>query len=82
VVVPSGIHSLRRINMCNKKRQFVGAFVFAAMMAVAMPLSAEEGTPGPGGPSASICGFLNGILLKSNAPEAVGQKLLGLFGCA
>lgn len=65
--------------MRNNKRQFVGAFVMAAMMSVALPLSADTG---PGGPEASVCGFIDGIMLKSNAPEAVGRILYNLFGCS
>jgi hypothetical protein len=66
----------------RNKRQLVGGFVLAAMMAVAMPLSAEDGRPGPGGPEASICGFLNGIFMKANMPAAVERKLLSLFSCS
>ena len=63
----------------RNKRQFVGAFVVAAMMSVALPLSADEG--GPGGPNASTCAFLNGILMKTNAPEAVGKIFEKIFSC-
>jgi hypothetical protein len=67
--------------MRNNKRQFVGGLVLAAMMATAMPLSADT-VPGPGGPDSSICGFVSGVLIRANAPEAIGKILLGIFGCA
>jgi hypothetical protein len=60
-------------------RQFVGAFVLAAMMAAllgtASPASADSGAPG--GPSKGTCGFLQGILYKM--PPDVAAALAPLF---
>jgi hypothetical protein len=61
----------------RNKRQLVGGFVLAAMMSVAMPLSASGG----GDTETSKCAFLNGIFMKANMPDAVEAKLLALFGC-
>jgi hypothetical protein len=60
----------------RNKRQLVGGFVLAAMMSVAMPLSASGGET-----ESSKCAFLHGIFMKASMPDAVEAKLLALFGC-
>lgn len=53
----------------RNKRQFVGAFVIAAVLGAAMPLSADmRGSKG------STCGTLFGMVMKA-LPEAVGDML-------
>jgi hypothetical protein len=60
-------------------RQLVGAFLLAAMMSVALPLSADTG--GPGGPNASTCAFLSGILMKVGSPELLTAVFERVFAC-
>ena len=66
-------------------RQFVGAFVLAAMMAAllgtARPASADIGAPG--GPKKGTCGFLQGILYKmpDDVAAALAPLFNELFGC-
>jgi hypothetical protein len=63
----------------RNKRQLVGAFVMAAMMSVALPLSADTG--GPGGAKTSTCAFLQGILWKVGNPAVVGAVFEAVFSC-
>ena len=63
----------------RNKRQFAGAFVLAAMVAVALPVSADTGAPG--GPNRSTCAFLQGILYKISAPDAVTTVFERVFSC-
>jgi hypothetical protein len=73
--------SVGRINMRNK-RQLVGGFVLAAMMSVAMPLSAaHNGDSAIGGPKRSACAFLEGILMKMSAPEKLALVFERISGC-
>ena len=66
-------------------RQFVGAFVLAAMMAAllgtARPASADTGAPG--GPNKGTCGFLQGILYKmpDDVAAKIGPMFENLFSC-
>jgi hypothetical protein len=70
-----------RINMRNK-RQLVGGFVLAAMMSVAMPLSAaHDGESAIGGPKRAACAFLGGILMKMSAPEKLTAVFERISGC-
>ena len=63
----------------RNKRQLVGAFVLAAIMSVALPLSADTGAPG--GAQKSTCAFLQGVLWKVGAPEVVGAVFERVFEC-
>jgi hypothetical protein len=66
----------------RNKRQLVGGFVLAAMMSVAMPLSAaHSGDSGIGGPKRDACTFLLGILFKMSAPEKVVAVFDRIAGC-
>jgi hypothetical protein len=61
----------------GQTRKFVGAFVIAALMSVA--LSADDGAPG--GSTRSTCGFLQGILYKVGSPDVVGAIFEAVFDC-
>ena len=71
----------------RNSRQFVGAFMIAAMMSVALlgtasTASADQGLPG--GPNRSTCAFLQGILYRvgnADAAEALAAIFDNLFGC-
>jgi hypothetical protein len=82
MVVAPGNNILEEAIMRNY-RQFTGAFVIAAVLAcvLAMPRVASADTGGPGGPSRSTCGFLQGILYKVGSPEVVGAIFESVFGC-
>jgi hypothetical protein len=65
--------------MRNNKRQMVGAFVLAAVMSMAMPLSAAPKVKDGG---RDKCGFMYGVLvLKASVPVAVQDLLMVLFDC-
>lgn len=65
--------------MRNNKRQMVGAFVLAAMMSAAMPLSAAPQIKADG---RSQCAFMFGVLvLKASVPTAVQDLIISIFNC-
>lgn len=65
--------------MRNNKRQMVGAFVLAAMMSTAMPLSASPVLKDSG---SSKCAFMYGVLvLKASVPVAVQELIISIFNC-
>jgi hypothetical protein len=53
----------------RNKRQFVGAFVIAAVLGAAMPLSADMG-----GAKSSTCGVVFGMAMKA-LPDFVADLL-------
>lgn len=66
--------------MRNNKRQFVGAFVMAAMMSAALPLSASSPKLVEGG--RDTCTFMYGVLvMKASLPQAVQDLIVAVFGC-
>lgn len=65
--------------MRNNKRQMVGAFVLAAMMSAAMPLSAAPQLKDTG---RNKCTFMFGVLvLKASVPVSVQELIIDLFNC-
>ena len=66
------------------RNRFFGAFVMAAILSMALLGNARLASAdigGPGGPSRSTCGFLQGILFKVGAPDVVGAIFNSIFGC-
>ena len=63
--------------MRNNKRQMVSAFVLAALLSSAMPLSANTGVISTG---ISRCAVVLG-LGEMGLPSFVVSLLWGLFGC-
>ena len=55
----------------RNKRQFVGAFVIAAVLGAAMPLSADMGGSSEG---SSACAFIYG-LVQRGVPQFVGDMM-------
>ena len=84
--VPLGINRLKEKDMRNS-RHFVGAFVIAAMISVALlgtASTASADTGAPGGPDRSTCAFLQGIVNRIGndaAAEKVADIFGALFGC-
>lgn len=65
--------------MRNNKRQMVGAFVLAAMMSAAMPMSAAPQIKDGG---RDKCTFMFGVLvLKASVPVSVQELIISLFNC-
>jgi hypothetical protein len=65
--------------MRNNKRQMIGAFVLAAMMSAAMPLSAAPKIKDNG---RDKCTFMYGVLvLKASVPVHVQNLIISIFDC-
>jgi hypothetical protein len=65
-----------------RNKQLVGGFVLAAMLSATMPLAAaHEGDSKMGGPKASACAMLVGMLMRMPHPDRVIAVFERISGC-